>query len=931
MSEVVKNLAAVPGTACVEPQSARFLFGANRAVGTTILPVFKKLWCPITHVTNHAAHSSSQLDFSYTQYSPQGAPVGVNGPWLCTLTYMPHWKVAGLGNSDKATAEMPIPPIRVMRAAATKDAAKRECCASLAPYLPELAPQVAAPEPIKPDDVTVAAVGLVAMSRGPGGPQRPQVTIPKGMRYSMSTHKSLFGLRFKVDITIEHEGEGRFKLVGIELNPGPDGVAPAASLSSDDADGGPQEYQFALPDTAVVAEFPSGVLIMMPKFDEIPFWRIDGDYRHIDVEGGTFYYHREAGVTVLTGMLAALALHARPAERHNGEGNTDLVGVELNPGPKNGVSADFIGPLRKNEVKRAKPKPVVKPSGKVVVKPGKPKVTVMSFVIPKAGTRPVVVKAWVHDVTIDGDVEKNPGPFDAVSTLYTPPPSLMLSGDIEPNPGPESVEQMIEPTQPTRARAEYKKAVRDMKFASRHDGLTRGGNEVTFQLLDAFHDTDINAQDFPTGVNGKVIIEAVTRQVTISKPPTLPAGASWDLHVTTNGFAGGTNNIAGFDPALGTSGVNCGAFMDIVGINATTVGQNFGPVGAPVLMHRVSSGTDTFTGVINTGDIGAIDVPPEYLKGPCRLVGIGVELVNTTAPLYKNGSVTVYRLPANYKEFTAQVGLVESAGARVYVGAADVGASTAAINVDTSMRIVAGAYPPTKLGDAALAQNAAMWNASEGVYLQGLYERIPDMEPCTPVLPAWFNDDADVGVATARVTTPWPTMNYSPGAVQRRVAATSPSIGTSNLGAGIVNNFQWDALAPKLIQVPIARSGAYFAGLHESTTFTMRVRFYIARVPSINEGQLYVLARKAVPYDEEFWRLYTQACSALPPGCMFTENPLGEWFNKVLKIVRDYAPIAGHALGTVVPGAALVGKGVGMAAGAVKDMYKAQKKKKNKT
>jgi hypothetical protein len=126
--------------------------------------------------------------------------------------------------------------------------------------------------------------------------------------------------------------------------------------------------------------------------------------------------------------------------------------------------------------------------------------------------------------------------------------------------------------------------------------------------------------------------------------------------------------------------------------------------------------------------------------------------------------------------------------------------------------------------------------------------------------------------------------------------------------------YEFHAYLNRIGVIPISRKGLYFTGLSEQTTLSVRVRFYIVRIPSINEPDIYNLALPPPKVDRRVWELYAEIVSKLPVACRFDENPLGEWFKDVLGTVARWAPTVGNLVGTVVPGASLLGQGIGKAA-----------------
>jgi hypothetical protein len=130
---------------------------------------------------------------------------------------------------------------------------------------------------------------------------------------------------------------------------------------------------------------------------------------------------------------------------------------------------------------------------------------------------------------------------------------------------------------------------------------------------------------------------------------------------------------------------------------------------------------------------------------------------------------------------------------------------------------------------------------------------------------------------------------------------------------------------------PYDISGAYFTGLSPQTTLTVDVRWYIERCPTIDEPSLVVLATPSPVYDPIALKIYSEAVHGLPVGVPVSENPLGEWFNKVLMGVSRYAPLIGAALSPMHPAAGQIGSLLGSGAGKLAELTKKKKASEEKT
>jgi len=265
------------------------------------------------------------------------------------------------------------------------------------------------------------------------------------------------------------------------------------------------------------------------------------------------------------------------------------------------------------------------------------------------------------------------------------------------------------------------------------------------------------------------------------------------------------------------------------------------------------------------------------------LIATGVEVVNTTAALYKGGAVTVYRSPCPKSTMTGET----------YSGTSD-----PVLNSLGSFPV--GILPPSTQANASLFPNSKTWGAEEGVYIVGALNTTEN--PYYTPAPGISGLLSPTSAASMEAGTGW--VGYLP----RILKPDSPADNHDLSACSTV--WPWDV------------SGCVFSGLNENSTLQVTVRYYIERHPSIAEPDLLVLARTPCPYDPTVQEIYARAMHELPVGVPVGMNPLGEWFNEVLDAVATWAPQIGSAVGNIIPGANIVGKGIGMGAQAWRDQRK---------
>lgn len=268
-------------------------------------------------------------------------------------------------------------------------------------------------------------------------------------------------------------------------------------------------------------------------------------------------------------------------------------------------------------------------------------------------------------------------------------------------------------------------------------------------------------------------------------------------------------------------------------------------------------------------------------NSPRRIISGGFEVTNTTAALYKQGSVTVYSAPQTRstllehlsdQDLGTRVGLVEN-----FV------------------------QPPSTLAQAQSLRNAVTWSAEDGCYIP-IRLNINDMQfqPQTnnvmcfrPLDQASVNiayDAADTGMCTYFTVTD---------------GRLIPSITRTQL---------------------LDQSGAYFSGLSYQTTLQLNVRLLVEVAPSAT-SPLVTLSSPSAAYNLAALELYKATVQELAPGCPVGMNAKGDFWRNALGAIGSVASFLAPAINYFLPG---VGTGVG-ALGALAQGYGRSKPKPKKT
>jgi hypothetical protein len=370
--------------------------------------------------------------------------------------------------------------------------------------------------------------------------------------------------------------------------------------------------------------------------------------------------------------------------------------------------------------------------------------------------------------------------------------------------------------------------------------------------VDPFCDEELTVTGFPTTRQSRSVPQMVTRTYNLSRPASVTEGDNWDAVVL-------------FLPAFITGS---DYRMTPCTITSSLVSSRSGPdlySGVSVLAgaedmnwHGITTGTWS----------NAVALPDDYQQDEFRLTACAFEVVNTTAPLHKQGSVTIARV-ANGKALTSVN--VASAMAPLY-------------STGQSLMV-----PPGTQEELALYPGSRTWAAEKGAYVIATLS--------DPENPTIRNVPSEIYMT--------PNQGPPPASTALRSWRTLPGVAS--------HVADWD------------ENVAHFAGLSSETTLQVTVRYYIERFPS-PASSLVVMAQKPCPYDALILQMYALGlrdfCCAVPQG----ENPLGEWLNMVLDAIGYAAPAIGSVIGglTGQPELALLGQAAGLSAKALRNRRRRQ-------
>lgn len=391
--------------------------------------------------------------------------------------------------------------------------------------------------------------------------------------------------------------------------------------------------------------------------------------------------------------------------------------------------------------------------------------------------------------------------------------------------------------------------------------ITQDGGDWLTLRLDPFHDFQRPIAGYPDADSMDTVVSAITYEYNVSKPAA--AAGNWDAHVFTlprtyvssNTVAtnGGNQQIT-----LGTDVYSLG----LVNVSKADAGQPLFPTTDPVVATNFS--------------MESISTFAQVEEGVSRVIGMGLEIIDTTAALYKQGSLSAYRLPS-WEGLPSMVGTLNNAG-----------------TMQTNSQVTAMAAPPSTVTEVTQYKSTVQWEAKEGVYMAIGQEGIenPFFNKRSQLKALTAHGYSDAGVATI-------TSLYASTALQ------APPLLTAAYG-------------PQMKQVNCTQSGVILNGLHNDATFKVRVRVYVERAPLKTDTDLVPLSSPSAAYDYKALQLYSLVQSMLPIAVPVGFNAKGDWWRIIANVISKIAPVLGSVLTPIFgPEAGLIAGGVSTVANSV--------------
>lgn len=351
--------------------------------------------------------------------------------------------------------------------------------------------------------------------------------------------------------------------------------------------------------------------------------------------------------------------------------------------------------------------------------------------------------------------------------------------------------------------------------------------EYISMVTDPYHDRNLRVTGFPDGNTMVSAVKRYARQYSIACPFLLQPGESWQFHIFTTPL----HNITEFLSCqlVGNAIPNLHSALDISRVGPVNVYyKKLDPAGVVLDTRFVPLGTNVLAA--DNGDDSR------------RTVSLAFELHNTTAELYKAGSLTAYRL--------------NSLATRADYMRSD-GATPPKYSPMTFTHLTT---IPSTLAEANQLPNSRTWEASKGIYSVTL------PSPSNTYSSQYFQN---IGLSNGD---PLGSRNYLIYAKDASISFPAPS---------------WSPASCTGVMSSLFANG--------EQTFTLDYRQVLEYAPTPMSSTL-PYATTSPECDLLFMKLYKRMINSIEPGVPVGFNSAGEWFRRILQLAKEQLPNLIHLL-----------------------------------
>jgi hypothetical protein len=418
--------------------------------------------------------------------------------------------------------------------------------------------------------------------------------------------------------------------------------------------------------------------------------------------------------------------------------------------------------------------------------------------------------------------------------------------------------------------------------AAKTHNISDTGMKAFYAAVDPFHDKPIlGLEGWPDLETGPSIVRHWKQSTTVKAIDQGGAICVYTYPILNSSgpgapFCARSGNIIDVisDPGGSTSGNF--APTTIYSYDATTAGGSLLPI--------AGSGVSSFASHY---------IPEEYFAdGPCRLIGMGVEIHDVTADIYKQGTITCFEVPQSIADKELVLVAAQTLGGVSYLA--------------TPAEICNVQRFPSNLGEIMKFPTSRQWDAKEGAYL---------------VVPFTSHENPPT---YAEFRTPWIQVSSGvSGEMPNTTLSDSHLIGMFDTQGAGPEHFHFTPNA----YAPVHSRGALLTGLNENSTFTITTSFFFESFP-VQLSPLLSLATPSCKPDPRALALISTVMKSLPVGVPIKDNPNGEWF---WEAVETALPVLGTVSSVLFPEfSPLIAGGTALAESALAVKRQRNKQKKQK-
>jgi len=491
------------------------------------------------------------------------------------------------------------------------------------------------------------------------------------------------------------------------------------------------------------------------------------------------------------------------------------------------------------------------------------------------------------------------------------------------------------------------RATKTLERIKSKTGMSEDGMNWLIAVLDPQHDERLLCDGYPDRQTGPSVLQVIKSSYDLAIPATYTAGSTWGFHIYMDDYLCNDIYLSGAGQQVENQNIHTDqtvtptGILQVGGLSCVAWNQTI-TLGNEILILPPVAGGNKNASLLGVAGGQPTNLQTAFLQGKSRKIAEAFEVANTTAELYRGGSVLVYEQPCSkndacatfvqlatatldpeiIRKYGKENIFIEEPKLIVEEEHLEEKALTLALeskeermkHVEVKREdrylpkryyvlecgkkvyldkhttpvvrngVTTSAYDvlkPRTLAEAMLLPGTIQWEAAKGCYC---VQTMDDMN--NP--PTFPNTMTSVYTQNELV---WPTagnsLDFSSNAFVPTFSADVTQVNVCG-----TNNFKG----------PWNSKGAVFSGLTPQSTFKVNRTVVVERFISSQDGNLAVLAKMSPCEDYIALGFYSEIIKHMPVGCRFSDNGLGDWFMGIADGVADFVtglakPVLGAAEG----------------------------------